>query len=449
VKKYTKYLLLALILLIAGYVLYTLTQPKNESDTSSSPKPLPKFAQKLANKDSLALPVDTFTPLKPINPAGTYLLFQLLKTFENTESLQALQTTQELPLNKALPIRKDKDSVPHLYVSIMEDQYLMEEDVDYLVNFISHGNYAFIAADNFDEKLIAELLHDKGSTLVGYHDTATHINFVHPQYRQEQPLSLSAVNLNWAGYPGYADWKVFENFTTHNVAKLTTVQNTDYTNCLLIQYGKGRVILQCNPSCLGNYNLVNDAGRLHAEILFSHFPRSNIYWHQNFGKYSEYKRSQPKQAKPAPQQSRSSPLQFIMKNSALRWALILLVIGAFIYVLVFSKRQQRIIPPTETRENSSLAFVDVVSKLYFQQKQHGKLLVHIRKAFAVFVRERYFINITLEESDLVERLSEKSGIEMTRVDELLKRLNRAGSNISEADLVETYVQLTYFYEHCN
>ncbi len=450
-KKYTKYLLLALILVIMGYVLYTLTQPKSAKDsaTKSTQKELPAFAKKVVVKDSVSLPVDTLTPKKSINPAGTFLLFQLLKTFENTESLQALQTTQELPLSKVLPIRKDKDSIPHLYVSIMENQYLMQEDVDFLEDFIQQGNYAFIAADNFDEKLLDVLLSGNGQLFIGYHDTATVLNFVHPYYRQEQPLTLSTTQLNWAGYPAYVDWKVFQDFSATHVAKITTVQQSKYSNCLMVQYGKGRVILQCNPGCLGNYNLVHDAGRLHAEILFSHFPRCNIHWHQNFGKYSEYKRSRPKYSKPAPQQSRSSPLQFIMKNTALRWALILLVIGAFIYVLVFSKRQQRVIPPVVARDNSSLAFVDVVSKLYFQQKQHGKLLVHIRTAFTVFVRERYFINITLQESDVIERLSEKSGIETARVQELLKRLQKAGTTISEGELVETYVQLTYFYEHCN
>jgi hypothetical protein len=434
-----------------GYLLYYLTQPKKTGNIASiqPKKEVPTFAQKLLQKDTLKLPIDTLSPKKTINPAGTYLLFQLLKTFENTESLQTIQTTQDAPLKKVLPTRKDKDSVPHLYVSVMENQYLMQEDADFLFDFVQQGNYAFIAAESFDEKLITELLDVYDPTFIGYYDTAAIINFVHPYYKQDQPLTLSNVNLNWAGFPAYTDWKVFRDFTASNIAKVTTIQHTSYSNCVLIQYGKGRFLLQSNPGCFGNYNLVQDVGRIHAEILFSHFPRCNIHWHQNFGKYSEYKRSRPKYKKPAPQQSRSSPLQFIMKNIALRWALLLLVIGAILYVLVFSKRQQRVIPPVVARDNSSLAFVDVVSKLYFQQKQHSKLLLHIRKAFTVFVRERYFINITLQESDLVDRLSEKSGVESVRIEELLARLKKADTTISEADLVETYVQLTYFYEHCS
>jgi hypothetical protein len=451
VKKYTKYSVLVGILIVIGYFLYFLTQPKPISEKSSTTykKELPAFIKKTLLKDSLQLPIDTLTPKKTINPAGTYLLFQLLKTFENTESLQAIQTTQEIPLSKALPVHKDKDSVPHLYVSIMENQYLMQEDVTFLLSFIEQGNYAFIAAQKFDEYFMTSLLGTSVPTFNGFYDTAATINFVHPHYQREKPLVISNVNLNWAGYPANCDWTVFQEFNHQNIAKITSVQQTTYSNCMLIQYGKGRLVLQCNPGCLGNYNLVRDDGRIHAEILFSHFPRCNIHWHQNFGKYSEYKRSRPKYKKSAPEKSRTSPLQFILKNSALRWAFILLVIGTLLYVLVFSKRQQRVIPPVEAKYNTSLAFVDVVSKLYFQQKQHGKLLVHIRQAFFVFIRERYFINITLQEPDLIVRLSEKSGVEDVRVKEILERLKKAGSTITEAELVETYVQLSYFYAHCN
>jgi succinyl-CoA synthetase beta subunit len=90
-----------------------------------------------------------------------------------------------------------------------------------------------------------------------------------------------------------------------------------------------------------------------------------------------------------------------------------------------------------------------VSKLYFQQKQHNKLVKHIYTSFGLFVRERYYINILLKEDDLIIRLSEKSGIDLEKIHSILSKLSNPNAITTESQLVELYKELNYFYENCN
>lgn len=442
---YKKYGVLVAVILLIGLLLYW-------SSGNTSPKKNTQKTEHSVKKGDSIIPLiqDTFTVKKTINPTGTYLLYQLLKTFENTRSLRAFQTTYEHPLYEKLPFN-NSNSKPNLYVSIVDEQYLDYSDAQHLIDFVEKGNYAFIAAEYFDPNLMTDIVGFEEPNDNYFYDTIIPFNFIHPDYVQPKELILKNAELNSFGHPKYTFFNLFDPSTINtDYVKIINVKGFEESPCILIKIKKGMILLHSIPSNFGNLNLLSDDGKTHAEIIFSHFPECNIYWHQNYGKYSEYNGvSKPKKNKKPKQKSRNSPLQFILKQPALLWAFILFIIGIVIYILIFTKRQQRVIPILPSKENSSLQFIDVISKLYFQQKQHNKLVHHIRNSFGLFVRERYYINILLNEEDLIIRLSEKSGIDIERIHAILTKLNNQNSKISEQQLVELYQQLNYFYTNCN
>jgi hypothetical protein len=442
---YKKYGVLLAVIILIGLLLYWSSGKKTDKKANE------KYPQTVKKGDSIIpLVADTFTVKKTINPSGTYLLYQLLKTFENTRSLRGIQTSYEKPLYEKLPLNNSNGS-PNLYVSIIGDQYLDYSDKEHLIDFVKEGNYAFIAADVFDQELMEDLVGFIEPTDHFLYDTVIKFNYFHPDYKLPNDITLMNAKLNVYGHPKYTFFNLFDPTTLNaDYVKIVEINGIEASPTIMLKLNKGYIILHSIPSNLGNLNLLKEEGKTHAEILFSHFPECNIYWHQNYGEYSEYKNvPKPQKNKKPKQKSRNSPLQFILKQPALLWAFILFVVGIIIYALIFTKRQQRVIPILPSKENSSLQFVDVISKLYFQQKQHNKLVHHIRNSFGLFVRERYYINILLNEDDLIIRLSEKSGIELEKIHAILSKLNNTNVKISEQQLVDLYQELNYFYANCN
>lgn len=386
---------------------------------------------------------------KPVNPTGTYLLYNLVKKYSKTKSIQTIQTTSEKTLFDLLPLT-NTNGYPNLYVSLAEKYKLKTADYEHLTNFVSAGNYAMISAEEFTNTFTNEVMDEKFVTTTYFYDTNIYVHFNHPDFKSQQDLRLLTGDINLHGNPIYLDFGFFrDELITEDMIKISESQS--HVNCVMLPFGDGFFVIHTQPHNFSNMNIVRKDGKVNAENIFSHFPYNNIYWHQNFGKYSEYRgQPKPKEKKQPQKYSRSSPLEFIISNPMLFTAFVLILIGLLLYVLVYSKRQQRIIPPVESNNNTSLEFLDVVSKLYYQQKQHNKLVNHMLKIFVTFVRERYYINLTTKQSDLPKRLSEKSGIEEARIKELIDRFRSAKSKqFSEQELIDLYVELEYFYQHCN
>ncbi|MCB9189073.1 MAG: hypothetical protein H6599_07300 [Flavobacteriales bacterium] len=392
---------------------------------------------------------DSSVVRKPVNPAGTYLLYNLIKKYSKTKSIQTIQTTSEKYLDDVLPMT-DLNGFPNLYVCLVEDFNIKKVDYEYLLDFVSAGNYAMISAEEFSDGFMRKLIGEKFVTTNYFYDTTLSIHFNHPDFKSKNDLILYSEGLNLHSKLKYRDFGFFKDeIITDDMIKISGSE--DHVNCLMVPIGDGFFIVHSQPYDFSNVNVIRQDGKIHAENIFSHFPYNNVYWHQNFGKYSEYRGIPQPKAKKVPHEiSRSSPLEFILSNPMLFMAFILILIGLGLYVIVFSKRQQRIIPPVESNNNSSLEFLDVVSKLYYQQKQHNKLVNHMLQIFVTFVREHYYINLTTKQPDLPLRLSEKSGIEETRIKNIIERFRSAKSKqFSEQELIDLYVELEYFYQHCN
>lgn len=392
---------------------------------------------------------DSSVVKKPVNPAGTFLLYNLLKKYSKTKSIQTFQTTYEKDLDDLLPMTHD-NGFANLYVSFSSEFTLKKKDYTYLQKFVSSGNYAFISAEEFSVGFSKEMFGEKNLIQEYYYDTNIYVHFNHPNFSEQEDLLLSSEELNFHNHLKYRKFGFFKDeLMTEEIIKISGF--VDHTNSVMMPYGDGFFIIHSQPYNFSNINLSKLDGKTNAENTFSHFPYCNIFWHQNFGKYSEYRGiPKPKVKKKLPKISRSSPLEFILENPVLFIAFILTLIGLALYIIVFSKRQQRIIPPIEANNNTSLEFLDIVSKLYYQQKQHNKLVNHMLHIFVSFVRERYYINLTSKQPDLILRLSEKSGIEENRIEKIIERFRSAKSKqFTEQELIDLYTELEYFYQNCH
>ena len=105
-----------------------------------------------SKSQSLIPSSDSLNIKKPINPTGTFLLYQLLRNYKNTSSLQKIQTSHSKSLSELLP-KKAKNDFPNVYFAIAEDVYLSDDDGDWLLEFVEEGNFAFIACETLSYRV--------------------------------------------------------------------------------------------------------------------------------------------------------------------------------------------------------------------------------------------------------------------------------------------------------
>lgn len=388
-------------------------------------------------------------PQKSINPTGTHLIYKLLEKYTNTKSIQRIQTSYYRSLKDELPL-EFKSDVPNIYVSVVESYNLEKEDNDYLFQFVKEGNHAFIAFESLHNDFADYLLPNSDVPFFIETDTMVNINFFHPFYSQEEDLQLKNPLLNYHRLPKYKNWLIInEEALSDDAIEIAYLDDVN-TICVKIKYGKGSIIFHSLPDAFSNSFIATKDGKKHSEIIFSHFPKANYYWHENFGKYSTYRgESNPDQLQKPKEFSRSSPLQYILKVPALTIALVLSIIGLLLYMLVKSKRKQRIIPAIESDTNSSLEFIEVIAKLYQRQNRHDKIVVHIHQNFISFIKQRYYIQFSTINPELIEKIHLKSGVEKELIEEIFNTLeNSKNKIISDNQLIAIYQKVELFHNTC-
>lgn len=101
----------------------------------------------------------------------------------------------------------------------------------------------------------------------------------------------------------------------------------------------------------------------------------------------------------------------------------------------------------ESNDNSSLEFTETIARLYLNQNQHNKLIVHMKNIFINKMKTMYYIAFS-EDLKYAEKISKKSGVQLDEVKTLLKLFKRGTniSNVSDEYLVNLYKKLNDFYK---
>jgi hypothetical protein len=127
----------------------------------------------------------------------------------------------------------------------------------------------------------------------------------------------------------------------------------------------------------------------------------------------------------------------------------LLLISLLLYFIFYGKRRQRPIPIYEAPGNSTLEFVETIARLYFIKGDHRNVA---KKRFLYFLdslRSRYFIDVSMPESKLIEECSRKSGVPertFASIFSMAKNLEKV-EKITLEDLYQFNRQLEFFYKN--
>ena len=207
------------------------------------------------------------------------------------------------------------------------------------------------------------------------------------------------------GYPFRSTHRYFELKESFDGEVLGYVDTIKNPNFIRMNYGEGVIYLHSNPMAFTNFFLLDSVnGDYYQKILSFLPPDANVVW-------DEYLKSGA--------EGQQTLFRVIFRYPALNWAYILLILGAILYVLFRTKREQRPIPEIRPLENRTLEFVSVVSSLYYKQRDHVAIANKRINSFLEEVRYNYKLRTEELDSSFIDLLSERSGVARGSVEGLI------------------------------
>lgn len=169
-------------------------------------------------------------------------------------------------------------------------------------------------------------------------------------------------------------------------------------NVSLQKIGRGELILISSPIVFTNYFLLQKENKRYYEYLLSntHKYPSKVSWSSRTMYSPDY----------SDNSSSSDSFWGLFKHKAYRAAFWTLLCMGLLYLIFNIKRRQRSVPVKKAVMNDSLAFVETVGQLYFNEKDHPNLARKMNKHYLDYIRTQYNIPARLDE-DFAKKLAKK------------------------------------------
>jgi hypothetical protein len=374
-------------------------------------------------------------------PYGTKFIRELLESYrpESKFYINEKKTLKKLLDSTSANLNTD-------YVFIGQSIYLYDDDADALVNFIRAGNDAFIACLDAPHNILERVYFKECNVPIQY-ISPVELDSITARFFHDTLATESGYTYRYRygpnDYPYYwrhVDGGVFCD-STKSLVPLGYFGNTK-VNFIKIPVEKGNLYLHCNPLLFTNYFLTDEKKIEYVSAVFSHLKGKDIIWDE----YSKV------QLSGSQQNPHDSPLYYILQQPSLKYAWWLLLITIMLYVLFAAKRKQRVIPVLESKSNTSLEYVNLISTLHYQNANHLDMARKKMKYFLFFVRSRYGISTDSITDLQIVKLAEKSKMNVQDVQIIFDQYRfietKFADNIEANRLLNLYYAIENFYQKC-
>lgn len=348
-------------------------------------------------------------------PFGTYILYQELGNIFP----EAKVSPSRLPVYNTL---KDKTFNRTNYLFVAGEVGIDEYDYQELIKFVEKGNHVFIAAYKLSD-FLADTLNLTLSSVFMPSNKGTRVNFVNPALKHLKGYVFNK---------GLGD-QYFSKVDTMRATALGRNANGE-VNFVKYTFGKGGLYILPSPKLLSNYNLLNPAGADYVAKALSFLPKAEqVIWDENNTRGNV---------------DDESVLRVLFRNDSLRWAYYLAIGGLLIFVFFEMKRRQRVIPIVAPLKNNSVDFVEVVGKVYYQQRDNRDIAQKKIRYFLEHIRSNYHLKTTLLNEEFTHDLLLKSGVNEDLIHELIATINRLNGAvmINDKALIQLNKLIEKFYK---
>lgn len=306
------------------------------------------------------------------------------------------------------------------YVFINKEFTLNCLDLPYLLDFVSIGNNVFISAYSIDPILTDTLGLKIDFQEFVYHDSIyTLADYADKKYAIQALYSENEINMDSCTYP-------------HRILSESSNKNAAF---VCIQFGKGKFFIHKEPNAFTNITQLNTQKYDYAYRCLSYIPKNNyIIW-------DEYQKQGDDATK--------SIFRVLLTDKALTTALILTLVGIFLFIIFRAKRIQRVIPIIKPPVNSSVEFLYTISNLYYRKKDYRTIIKKRHTYFLNSVRKNYHLSTENHDNNFLNALSAKSGVDKQIIIEIFNIYDQITSypktNISNDTFLNYNKSLDQFY----
>lgn len=378
-----------------------------------------------------------------LNKNGLYIIHKLMKTSPNVASLTEIDNSIDTTL-----IISEGD-LPTIYMLIDNGIEMKSEEIKTLKDFVREGNAAFVSVLDFGEEFSDEFCTGDFKITNEMWDEGVNLNFTHETFNSDYSYFFQRYQDNYQTYRG---WSYFMpsnlKMSTDNVTTIGIETYLENPIFIKIPHGKGYFYLHSIPEVFVNESMFSQDGFEYAQSVMSHLPKGHYKWHNHLNEWDVRNDIDPNNADE--NIKKESPIQYILKDPNLRYAYLLLIIALLVYIIFKTKRKQKIIPTIEPNENSSLEFVETVSRLYLKQDKHYKFIKHYEQSFIHFIKDKYYIASESIDASFINSVAMKSDIASDLIEKIFNEFSKAKKaySYSSDDLIRLHKKIEYFYKNC-
>ncbi|MBL7997547.1 MAG: DUF4350 domain-containing protein [Candidatus Kapabacteria bacterium] len=339
---------------------------------------------------------ETYSKVHSI-PYGNKVLYTLLGEIFPNQKVEVTTVT----LYEALP---QYTEIEMSNLLLINNQISFEkQSLHALLDYAAHGNAVFISARFIDSDLIDTL----GLELNQSYDNDT------IRYRL-----VGTDNKSYESpYNNFAYTASFSAFDTTTTRILGVRDNGD-VQFVRVQFGNGTFYIHTMPTVFSNYTMMDKKKRNYIFGALSHLPVQKTIW-------DEYYKDIPKINK--------TSFSVILEDWRLTAAYYVIILGLTVFILINGKRRQRIIPILTPLKNATLDYVQKVGLLYYQHRDSKTIIEKKLLYFHDYLRSRYYLREVKYSAELYAKISAKSSIPFSDVQQMFEQLNALANRIVNED----------------
>ena len=352
---------------------------------------------------------------KDKNPYGGYVLSELLPDFIGNDEIEHLNLT----------LYEIQDQLgPEVNLFILADAIVFDEqDTKVLLDAVAEGMTAFIGVADIAGKLEDTLgISRRQSDLyevVNNQDTiAIRSESLEKSFRFKRDASRTYYN----GIDSI-DYRIL-------------ARRDDNIHGFKVLHGKGELIISTMPLAFTNNYLFYQENADFAASILNDLPNKPTIWTE----YYQLGRMVVQ-----------TPLRVVLTSPPLKLAYGLTMLALLLFMVFEAKRKQRIIPIITPLSNSTLTFVRTIGNLYLKSGDHKDIALKRIQYFHEFLREKYYLNLKEFGPDYFNKLSAKTGKDISEIKSLFDFMERIKQmpKVETSDLKKLNSLIESFYGRNN
>lgn len=354
-------------------------------------------------------------------PYGTFIFYEQLQSLFPKESVNTIKKT---PYEYFDALYNFEDSIYNTSGTYMViNNYVNIDDVSTqeLLDFAAHGNDVFMSS-HFPTQKIQDSLGIDIESDYSFKGKAS-LSFANRAFKNDS-ITIEK------GLDNYYFTELDSASTTVlGYQKFDSVQRINYVK---IKHGLGNFYVHLQPIVFTNYHLLKKENKKYAEAALSYVSNDTIHF-DSVNKIGK--------------DLGSSPLRFILKTPALRWAWYLALFTLVFFMIFNAKRRQRIVKTIKPNENTTVAFTKTIGNLYYETQEHDTIIDKKITYFLEYLRREYYIDTQVLDDSFIKNLSLKSNKKQDSIKRLINLILqlKAKRNLEEADLLRLNKAIEAFY----